>query len=155
MPTAEPAHQGLAKGFTIGIRFHSALVVRLADAKPVQLGHAARADGGWRLYAFADASGKQLRELAAFLAESPNSPIRRFTPKGADIDSVIDFWRSSSPTVTSRSRNCRPCCCRARGTSNSSTTKRRTRPTSQGNVALPLSLIPAGDGRLRPALGRS
>ena len=27
--------------------------------------------------------------------------------------------------------------------------------TSQGNVALPLSLIPAGDGRLRPALGRS
>ena len=26
---------------------------------------------------------------------------------------------------------------------------------SQGNVALPLSLIPAGDGRLRPALGRS
>jgi Tfp pilus assembly protein PilN len=26
---------------------------------------------------------------------------------------------------------------------------------SQGNVALPLSLIPAGDGRLQPALGRS
>ena len=29
-------------------------------------------------------------ELAAFLAESPKSPIRRFTPTGADIDSVID-----------------------------------------------------------------
>ena len=27
--------------------------------------------------------------------------------------------------------------------------------SSQGNVALPLSLIPVGDGRLRPALGRS
>ena len=26
---------------------------------------------------------------------------------------------------------------------------------SRGNVALPLSLIPMGDGRLRPALGRS
>ncbi|CAM3806371.1 FAD-binding monooxygenase [Polaromonas hydrogenivorans] len=88
--TAQATHQALAKGFTIGMRFHSAPVVRLADAKPVQLGHAARADGAWRLYAFADASGKQLRELAAFLAESPNSPIRRFTPTGADIDSVID-----------------------------------------------------------------
>ncbi len=88
--TAKATHQDLAKGFTIGMRFHSAPVVRLADAKPVHLGHAARADGAWRLYAFADASGKRLRELAAFLAESPNSPIRRFTPKAADIDSVID-----------------------------------------------------------------
>jgi phenol 2-monooxygenase len=67
-------------------------VVRLADAKPVQLGHAARADGAWRLYAFADAGGKRLRELAAFLADSPASPIVRFTPTGTevDIDSVID-----------------------------------------------------------------
>jgi phenol 2-monooxygenase (NADPH) len=89
--TAEATHQALAKGFTIGMRFHSAPVVRLADAKPMHLGHAARADGAWRLYAFADASGKRLRELAAFLAESPQSPIRRFTPSGADIDSVIDL----------------------------------------------------------------
>jgi phenol 2-monooxygenase len=72
------------------MRFHSALVIRLADAKPTHLGHAARADGAWRLYAFADASGKRLRELADFLAESERSPIRRFTPAGADIDSVID-----------------------------------------------------------------
>jgi phenol 2-monooxygenase len=90
--TAEATHQDLARGFTIGMRFHSAPVVRLADAKPVQLGHAARADGAWRLYAFADASGQRLRELMAFLAESPASPMRRFTPSGAevDIDSVID-----------------------------------------------------------------
>jgi phenol 2-monooxygenase (NADPH) len=88
--TAEPTHQGLATGFTIGMRFHSAPVVRLADAKPMHLGHAARADGAWRIYAFADTSSKRLRELAAFLAASPNSPIRRFTPDGADIDSVID-----------------------------------------------------------------
>ena len=88
--TAAATHQALAKGFTIGMRFHSAPVVRIADAKPVQLGHAARADGAWRIYAFADAGGQRLRELAAFLAESPNSPIRRFTPTGADIDSVID-----------------------------------------------------------------
>jgi phenol 2-monooxygenase (NADPH) len=89
--TAEATHHALAKGFTIGMRFHSAPVVRLADAKPMHLGHAARADGAWRLYAFADASGKRLRELAAFLADSANSPIRRFTPNGADIDSVIDL----------------------------------------------------------------
>ncbi|MDM0021220.1 FAD-binding monooxygenase [Variovorax saccharolyticus] len=90
--TAEADQQQLARGFTIGMRFHSAPVVRLADAKPVQLGHAARADGAWRLYAFADASGQRLRELMDFLADSPASPIRRFTPTGAevDIDSVID-----------------------------------------------------------------
>ena len=88
--TAPATHQDLAQGFTIGMRFHSAPVIRLADAKPVQLGHAARADGAWRIYAFADASGQRFRELCAFLAESPDSPIRRFTPAGADIDSVID-----------------------------------------------------------------
>jgi len=90
MLTAEPTHQGLARGFEIGTRFHSAPVVRLADAKPMHLGHAARADGAWRIYAFADASGRRLADLAAFLAESPQSPIRRFTPAQADIDSVID-----------------------------------------------------------------
>src|SRR3954466_8817045 len=88
--TAEATHQALAKGFTVGMRFHSAPVVRLADAKPVQLGHAHRADGAWRLYAFADASGETLRELMDVLATSATSPIRRFTPDGADIDSVID-----------------------------------------------------------------
>jgi len=88
--TAVATHQALATGFTVGMRFHSAPVVRLADAKPLQLGHAARADGAWRLYAFGDASGRQLRALAGFLADSPDSPLRRFTPAGADIDSVID-----------------------------------------------------------------
>ena len=89
--TAQSSHQALARGYTIGMRFHSAAVVRLADAKPVQLGHAARADGAWRLYAFADAGGERLRALATFLAESTNSPLRRFTPTGADIDCVIDL----------------------------------------------------------------
>lgn len=88
--TAEATDQDLATGFTVGMRFHSAPVVRLADVKPVQLGHAARADGAWRIYAFSDKGGRGIRELAAFLAESPNSPLRRFTPAGADIDSVID-----------------------------------------------------------------
>ena len=88
--TAEATHQALARGFTIGMRFHSAPVVRLADAKPMQLGHVARADGAWRLYAFADAGGARLRMLMDHLAQSERSPVRRFTPDGADIDSVID-----------------------------------------------------------------
>lgn len=88
--TAPPTHQALATGFTIGMRFHSAPVIRLADAKPVQLGHAARADGAWRLYAFADASGARLRALMDHLAHHDRSPVQRFTPRGADIDSVID-----------------------------------------------------------------
>ncbi len=88
--TAEATHQALAAGFTIGMRFHSAPVVRLADARPLQLGHVARADGAWRLYAFADAGGARLRALMDHLARSERSPIRRFTPRGRDIDSVID-----------------------------------------------------------------
>ncbi len=51
--TGEPAHQDLARGFPLGMRFHSAPVIRLADAKPVHLGHAVKADGRFRLFAFA------------------------------------------------------------------------------------------------------
>ena len=86
--------QHLAEGFPVGMRFHSAPVVRLADAKPVHLGHVAGADGAWRLYVFADrndptGADSELRQLCAFLA-SDASPITRFTPAGADPDSVID-----------------------------------------------------------------
>jgi len=88
--TAEATDQALAEGFTIGTRFHSAPVIRLADAKPVQLGHVARADGAWRIYAFADARGERFRALMDHLAHAESSPIRRFTPDGADSDSVID-----------------------------------------------------------------
>ena len=55
--TAETDYQHLAEGFPVGMRFHSAPVLRIADARPVQLGHAARADGAWRLYVFAAGDG--------------------------------------------------------------------------------------------------
>jgi 2-polyprenyl-6-methoxyphenol hydroxylase-like FAD-dependent oxidoreductase len=92
---AEPTHQRLAEGLPIGMRFHSAPVVRLADAKPLQLGHVVKADGRWRLFAFAGAedpaaAGSTIRALCDFLSESPASPIRRYTASGEDIDSVID-----------------------------------------------------------------
>jgi len=93
--TAAPTHQHLAKGLVIGMRFHSAPVIRLADARPVQLGHAVKADGRWRLFLFAGnddpaSSSSSLRALCDFLADSPQSPVRKYTPAGADIDSVID-----------------------------------------------------------------
>ncbi|MNC06105.1 Pentachlorophenol 4-monooxygenase [compost metagenome] len=88
--TGEPTYQHLAKGFEIGTRFHSAPVVRLADAKPMQLGHAAVADGRWRLYLFADAEHTLLRALCEYLTATPDSLLRRFTPDGADIDSILD-----------------------------------------------------------------
>jgi phenol 2-monooxygenase (NADPH) len=89
MITAEPLFEHLAEGFPVGMRFHSAPAVRLADAKRVHLGHVARADGAWRLYVFADRNNSHVTELCEFL-ESDASPITRFTPAGADPDSVID-----------------------------------------------------------------
>jgi phenol 2-monooxygenase len=93
--SAEPTYQHLAKGLVIGMRFHSAPVIRLADAKPVHLGHTIKADGRWRLFAFAGAEEpagplSAMRALCKFLADSPESPVRRYTPSEADIDSVID-----------------------------------------------------------------
>ncbi|MDH3295607.1 MAG: FAD-dependent monooxygenase, partial [Acidimicrobiia bacterium] len=95
MLTANGDHQHLAKGFEIGMRFHSAPVVRLADAKPVHLGHVVEADGRWRLFLFADTPvpddpASRLAGLCRFLSDDPGSPVVRYTPAGADIDSVLD-----------------------------------------------------------------
>jgi phenol 2-monooxygenase len=93
--SAEPVWQHLAKGFVVGMRFHSAPVIRLADAKPIHLGHTVAADGRWRLFLFAGsddrgASSSTVRALCGFLADSPQSPVRKYTPAEGDIDSVID-----------------------------------------------------------------
>ena len=87
--------QHRAKGFEVGTRFHSVPVLRLADARPLHLGHVIEADGRWRVFAFADAehpgSGRsQLAALCRSLADDLGSPLRRHTPAGADVDAVID-----------------------------------------------------------------
>jgi phenol 2-monooxygenase len=87
--------RSLATGFGIGTRFHSAPVIRLADAKPVQLGHVIEADARWRLFAFCPDEDPSLPDAAVaglcrFLDENPGSPVRRFTPAGQDIDAVFD-----------------------------------------------------------------
>jgi 2-polyprenyl-6-methoxyphenol hydroxylase-like FAD-dependent oxidoreductase len=93
--SAKPSHQHLANGFTIGMRFHSAPVIRLSDVRPVHLGHTVKADGRWRLFVFADAKdplarSSRLLALCQFLGYSDASPIRKYAPEGADVDSVID-----------------------------------------------------------------
>ena len=91
MITGGDTHQHLATGFPVGMRFHSAPVIRLADARPLQLGHVARADGAWRLYVFADNADPAAPDSRArVVLEQLPELIARFTPAGAAFDSIID-----------------------------------------------------------------
>lgn len=88
-------HQRLATGMKAGMRFHSELVMRLSDAKLVQLGHTIKADGRWRLFAFGAVTDngqaeKPIADLCHFLKNSANSPIVKYNHADADIDSVFD-----------------------------------------------------------------
>lgn len=88
-------HQALAAGETIGMRFHSAPVTRVADAKPMQIGHCVEADARWHLFIFAGeqdlANGLvDLNQLCDYLQYEPSSPVLRHTREGEDIDSIID-----------------------------------------------------------------
>jgi phenol 2-monooxygenase len=94
MLVGEPTHQRLATGFPLGKRFKSAIVERVCDGNPVHLGHQAKADGRWRIYAFADAapsgSPSALTAFAEWIARSPQSPVVAYTPQGADADTWFD-----------------------------------------------------------------
>ncbi|RLK48108.1 FAD-dependent monooxygenase [Microbacterium telephonicum] len=86
-------HQHLAGGFPLGKRFQSATVSLVADGNAVHLGHHAKADGRWRVYAFADAAApgvpSALADWAAW-AGSEEGFVARHTPAGADVDAVFD-----------------------------------------------------------------
>jgi phenol 2-monooxygenase len=93
--TGEASYQHLATGFDIGKRFHSAPVVRLADAKPMQLRHCIDADARLRLFIFAPAgdTGRQgggVAEVCNWLEHHPSSPVTRHTAPSEDVDAVID-----------------------------------------------------------------
>jgi len=88
-------HQSLATGLSIGTRFHSAPVIRLADAKPLHLGHTIAADGRWRIFIFAPKGdegqdGGATAKLATYLRDHPASPCTLYTPDKRDIDAIID-----------------------------------------------------------------
>ncbi len=93
---ADSPHQALATGEEIGRRFHSAPVVRVSDAKQMQLGHVAEADARWRIYAFAGkadsaSAGSAIHKLADWLETDANSPVVKHTRQGEDVDAIIDF----------------------------------------------------------------
>jgi phenol 2-monooxygenase (NADPH) len=92
--TCESIYQRLAEGFVVGKRFHSAPVIRLADAKPTHLGHVVKADGRFRIFAFAGASNPAsscaIRQLCDFAEKDQDSPVRKYTRRGDDIDAVIE-----------------------------------------------------------------
>jgi len=88
-------HQALATGFPVGKRFKSAPVERVCDGNPVHLGHHHRADGRWRIYAFADsapsrADDSALASWARWLAEASDSPLAAHAPDGGSFDDVFD-----------------------------------------------------------------
>jgi len=83
--------QQLATGLVIGERFHSAPVVRLADGRPMQLGHVIEAGIRWTVFAFAPEDPAPIHALCRYLAEDPDSPLRRFRRAGEDIDALIDL----------------------------------------------------------------
>ncbi|QXT38231.1 FAD-dependent monooxygenase [Gymnodinialimonas ceratoperidinii] len=90
------SHQHLATGQVIGKRFHSAPVIRLADAKPLEFAQELLADGRWRIVAFAGedddgTEGGAVARLCDYLSDDPASPLQRYTPRGADPDAVIDL----------------------------------------------------------------
>ncbi|MFT4726645.1 MAG: phenol 2-monooxygenase [Granulosicoccus sp.] len=93
--TGKADWQHLAAGFEVGTRFHSAQVIRLADAKPVQLGHTVKADARWRLFAFAGAGNpaseqSDIRKLCKFLDTSWDSPLQKLSSNRLDPNAVID-----------------------------------------------------------------
>jgi phenol 2-monooxygenase len=94
---ADTDYQHLATGFEIGKRFHSAIATRLSDAMRMHIGHLIKGDGRWRIFIFGDTENPVsvcsiTNSLIHFLADSNDSPVRKYTPKGTDIDSVIDVY---------------------------------------------------------------
>lgn len=122
-------------------------MVRLADAKPVQLGHAFKADGRWRVLAFAPAgdagqAGGAVAQLCAALAPV----IAGFTPKGADPDSVIDLRAVFQiPHREMRLEELPARCCRRRANTDSLTMRRSFARRKMAPIS---SIFAASTGRV-------
>ena len=86
MITGSDEYQTLARGLVVGMRFHSAPVIRLADAKPMQLGHVLKADGRWTVVIFAPEGddgrvGGPVAESCAALTRWPLLDVRAVFPQ--------------------------------------------------------------------------
>ncbi len=90
-------NQNLAAGYKIGQRFHSAEAIRVADGRSQHLGHLVKADGRWRIFLFGGTedptqTSSVSYQFINFLANAASSPVKKYTPKGSDIDSVIETY---------------------------------------------------------------
>ena len=96
--------EALAKNVRIGMRFPSYAVVNQSDSRPLHFGHFLKSDGRFRIVLFAGnlESAIQLQRVENFSCTiaSQDSFIRRFTPLGRKIDSVIEIL-----TIHSAKRN--------------------------------------------------
>ncbi|KAJ7628801.1 FAD binding domain-containing protein [Roridomyces roridus] len=102
---AGEAKTRMARNVVIGQHFESQVVVCYADAHAVQLADRLVSDGRWRLIVFAGNMTNPV-QLARFtslcdtLSSSPSSPIKKYTPAQADINSVFEVIAlTSSPRL--------------------------------------------------------
>ncbi|KAK0712310.1 FAD binding domain-containing protein [Apiosordaria backusii] len=88
------AKQSLAKGLPVGMRVNSFKVLNQACARPWHFQERLKADGRFRVVLFAGniLDRKQKERVEVFCAKlgSPDGFLRRATPEGAKIDSVIE-----------------------------------------------------------------
>lgn len=89
------AKQFLAPGLPVGKRFASFKVLNQADARPWHFAERLPSDGRFRIVLFvgnmADPAQRQRVEALAAALDAPDGPLRRFTPHGAKVDSVIQL----------------------------------------------------------------
>lgn len=104
--TSGEEFQDLASGYPLGKRFWSAPVIRVCDATHQELGHHMRADGRWRLYAFAGpqapGEGGAIEAWAQWLTQDPASPYVATHREGADAASVFDvksIWQQDHDVI--------------------------------------------------------
>ncbi|KAJ4138497.1 hypothetical protein NW768_002332 [Fusarium equiseti] len=79
--------ESIASGLTVGMRFPSAPVVRLSDAKPMQLNSVLPADGRWHILTFC--SGGDTKEQLSQVALELDGLVKKFTPAGRNADEII------------------------------------------------------------------
>ncbi|KAJ4253796.1 hypothetical protein NW762_010191 [Fusarium torreyae] len=79
--------RSIASELTVGMRFPSAPLVRLSDAKPIQLNKVLPADGRWHVLTFCseEHTTKELHQVASEL----DNLVMMFTPDGAPADKIM------------------------------------------------------------------
>ncbi|KAI9890267.1 MAG: hypothetical protein M1814_004302 [Vezdaea aestivalis] len=90
-PVSNPS---LAPNIKLGVRLTPHQVLNQADASPTHLSTLLLSTGKWRLFVFGGNISKetQLRRVQSLGADlvKPSSPLRKYTPNSAPIDSLIE-----------------------------------------------------------------